>query len=94
MYFIGLPTWYCIGILAVMANQFAPTMGIEKLEPGKAIMWATLVFQLVISLVGSCRIILILAKTILYMLLFHYYRCFTFIRRYGKNRYQLLFVHG
>ena len=38
--FIGLPTWYCIGILAVMANQFAPAMGIEKLEPGKAIMWA------------------------------------------------------
>jgi MFS family permease len=38
--FIGLPTWYCIGILAVMTNQFAPAMGIEKLEPGKAIMWA------------------------------------------------------
>ncbi len=37
---IGLPTWYCIGILAVMANQFAPAMGIESLNPGKAIMWA------------------------------------------------------
>ncbi len=37
---IGLPTWYCIGILALMANQFADAMGIENLVPGKAIMWA------------------------------------------------------
>jgi MFS family permease len=37
---VGLPTWYCIGILAVLANQFAPEMGIESLNPGKAIMWA------------------------------------------------------
>ncbi|MGH2666482.1 MFS transporter [Flavobacterium sp.] len=37
---IGLPTWYCIGILAVMANQFAPVMGITSITPGKAIMWA------------------------------------------------------
>ncbi len=37
---IGLPTWFCIGILAVMANQFAVVMGIENIQPGKAIMWA------------------------------------------------------
>lgn len=37
---IGLPTWFCIGILAVMANQFAPVMGISSITPGKAIMWA------------------------------------------------------
>lgn len=37
---IGLPTWFCIGILAVMANQFAPSFGITNLNPGKAIMWA------------------------------------------------------
>ncbi|NML56521.1 MFS transporter [Chryseobacterium cheonjiense] len=37
---IGLPTWYCIGILAVLANQFAPELGIIDLSPGKAIMWA------------------------------------------------------
>ncbi len=37
---IGLPTWYCIGILAMMANQFAPEMGIDTIVPGKAIMWA------------------------------------------------------
>jgi MFS family permease len=36
---IGLPTWFCIGILAVMANQFASVMGIENIVPGKAIMW-------------------------------------------------------
>ncbi len=35
-----MPTWYCIGILAVLANQFAPEMGIASLNPGKAIMWA------------------------------------------------------
>ena len=37
---IGLPTWFCIGILAVMANQFAVVMEIENIQPGKAIMWA------------------------------------------------------
>ncbi|MEW5675743.1 MFS transporter [Flavobacterium enshiense] len=37
---IGLPTWFCIGILAMMANQFAPVMGITNITPGKAIMWA------------------------------------------------------
>lgn len=37
---IGLPTWFCIGILAMMANQFAPVLGITDITPGKAIMWA------------------------------------------------------
>jgi len=37
---VGLPTWFCIGILAVLANQFAPELGIRDLDPGKAIMWA------------------------------------------------------
>ncbi|BCY28465.1 MFS transporter [Flavobacterium okayamense] len=37
---IGLPTWFCIGILAVMGNQFAPAFGIKNIDPGKAIMWA------------------------------------------------------
>lgn len=39
---IGLPTWYCIGILAVMGNQFAPVFGISNFKPGEAIMWAYL----------------------------------------------------
>jgi len=38
--FIGIPIWYCIGILVFMANQFAPEMGIASINPGKAIMWA------------------------------------------------------
>lgn len=37
---IGLPTWFCVGILAMMADQFAKPLGIENLAPGKAIMWA------------------------------------------------------
>ena len=37
--FIGIPIWYCIGILVFMANQFAPEMGIRSIDPGKAIMW-------------------------------------------------------
>ena len=37
---IGLPTWFCIGILAMMSNQFASAFGIANLNPGKAIMWA------------------------------------------------------
>lgn len=37
---IGVPIWYCIGILVLLANQFAPEMGIRSIDPGKAIMWA------------------------------------------------------
>jgi MFS family permease len=37
---IGLPTWFCIGILAVLCNQFGPALGIADLQPGQAIMWA------------------------------------------------------
>lgn len=37
---IGLPTWYCIGILAYLSNQFGEALGItEKVDPGFAIMW-------------------------------------------------------
>lgn len=38
---IGLPTWFCIGILAVFANQFGTALGIVgEIDPGKAILWA------------------------------------------------------
>ncbi len=38
---IGLPTWFCIGIIAYQANQFGDVFGItEPVEPGMAIMWA------------------------------------------------------
>ncbi|RZJ70948.1 MFS transporter [Flavobacterium sp.] len=36
---IGLPTWFCVGILATMGNQFAPSFGIAAIDPGRAIMW-------------------------------------------------------
>src|SRR5690606_16894752 len=38
---IGLPTWFCIGILAMFANEFGVAHGIsEPVKPGMAIMWA------------------------------------------------------
>ncbi len=38
---IGLPTWFCIGILAFLANEFSEELGVKgRLEPGTAIMWA------------------------------------------------------
>ena len=38
---IGLPTWFCIGILVYLSNQFGAALGItEKVIPGMAIMWA------------------------------------------------------
>lgn len=38
---IGLPTWYVIGVLVTFSGEFAEKMGIvEKVDPGKAIMYA------------------------------------------------------
>lgn len=38
---IGLPTWFCIGILASLGDQFGKAMGIKtEIDPGLAIMWA------------------------------------------------------
>lgn len=38
---IGLPTWFCIGILTYLSNEFGEALGItEKVDPGLAIMWA------------------------------------------------------
>jgi MFS family permease len=68
---IGLPTWYCIGILAMMANQFAPAFGIQNIAPGKAIMWAYVgisagdFFSGILSHLLKSR-----KKAILYMMLF------------------------
>lgn len=37
---IGLPTWFCIGILAMFGNVFGEALGIkEGISPGDAIMW-------------------------------------------------------
>ena len=38
---IGLPTWFVIGVLVTFSNDFGIAMGIkEKIDPGKAIMYA------------------------------------------------------
>jgi MFS family permease len=38
---IGLPTWFCIGILAFFANQVGKDLGIkEDVNPAQTIMWA------------------------------------------------------
>lgn len=38
---IGLPTWFCIGILATLGNQFGEAMELTAvIDPGLAIMWA------------------------------------------------------
>jgi MFS transporter, putative metabolite:H+ symporter len=38
---IGLPTWFVIGVLVTFSGEFAEKMGItEKVDPGKAIMYA------------------------------------------------------
>ncbi|MGL4629685.1 MAG: MFS transporter [Leadbetterella sp.] len=38
---IGLPTWFCIGILIYLSNKYGSELGIKgNVEPGLAIMWA------------------------------------------------------
>ncbi|MBU2018076.1 MAG: MFS transporter [Bacteroidetes bacterium] len=38
---IGLPTWFCIGILAMFGNQFGVAFGLgDSISPGECIMWA------------------------------------------------------
>lgn len=40
---IGLPTWFTIGVLVTFSGEFGERMGItEKIDPGKAIMFAYL----------------------------------------------------
>ena len=36
---IGLPVWYAIGILVTFSDKFGKELGIEGIEPGKAIMY-------------------------------------------------------
>ncbi|MBL7887683.1 MAG: MFS transporter [Flavobacterium sp.] len=68
---IGLPTWYCIGILAMMANQFAPEMEITSIVPGKAIMWAYIGISIGDFASGFISHLLhSRKKAILYMMLF------------------------
>ena len=50
---IGLPTWFVIGILVTFSNNFAIEFGIkEKIDPGKAIMFAYAAISLGDILIG------------------------------------------
>jgi MFS transporter, putative metabolite:H+ symporter len=50
---IGLPTWFVIGVLVTFSSEFAVQMGIkEKIDPGKAVMFAYAAISLGDILVG------------------------------------------
>jgi MFS family permease len=68
---IGVPIWYCIGILVFMANQFATEMGIVKIDPAKAILW-TYIFASVGDFASGfiSNMLHSRKKTILLMMLF------------------------
>jgi len=68
---IGVPIWYCVGILVFMANQFAPEMGIAKIDPAIAILW-TYIFASVGDFASGfiSHFLHSRKKTILYMMLF------------------------
>ncbi len=36
---IGMPVWYCIGLLIFFANEFANRMGVQGITPGNAILF-------------------------------------------------------
>jgi len=50
---IGLPTWYVIGILVTFSGEFAEKMNVtEKIDPGKAVMYAYVAISIGDILVG------------------------------------------
>ncbi len=50
---IGLPTWFVIGVLVTFSSEFGKQMGItEKIDPGKAIMFAYVAISLGDVLIG------------------------------------------
>ncbi|MFM8806078.1 MAG: MFS transporter [Sphingomonadales bacterium] len=77
---IGLPTWYVIGILVTFSNDFALAFGItEKIDPGKAIMFAYAGISIGDILIGvvsqwlrsrTRALYIFYAITMLFMLLF------------------------
>lgn len=50
---IGLPTWFVIGVLVAFSNEFGKFMGIkERIDPGKAIMFAYVAISIGDILIG------------------------------------------
>lgn len=77
---IGLPTWYVIGVLVYFSSDFAREFGItEKVDPGKAIMYAYAAISLGDILIGLVSqrlrsrkkaLFIFYGITIIFMLLF------------------------
>jgi putative MFS transporter len=50
---IGLPTWYVIGLLIQVSDKFGKEFGIaEKIQPGKAVMYAYIAISIADILIG------------------------------------------
>ncbi len=77
---IGLPTWYVIGVLVYFSSDFAREFGItEKVDPGKAIMYAYAAISIGDILIGLVSqrlrsrkkaLFIFYGITVLFMLLF------------------------
>lgn len=78
--FIGLPTWFVIGILITFSKEFGEKFGIkEKIDSGKAIMYAYIAIAVTDALIGFISqwfrsrkkaMYLFYAFTILFMILY------------------------
>lgn len=50
---LGLPTWFVIGVLVTFSSEFGKQMGVvEKIDPGKAIMYAYVAISIGDILIG------------------------------------------
>ncbi|TBR19902.1 MAG: MFS transporter [Chitinophagaceae bacterium] len=69
--FIGLPTWFVIGVLVTFSSEFGKQMGIaEKIDPGKAIMYAYAAISIGDILIGFVSQWLKSRKKALYLFYF------------------------
>jgi MFS family permease len=68
---IGLPTWYVIGVLVTFSKEFGKEFGItEKIDPGKAIMYAYAAISIGDILIGFISQWLKSRKKALYLFYF------------------------
>jgi MFS family permease len=86
--FIGLPTWYVIGILVTFSNRFAQEFSIpQKIDTGKAVMFAYVAISIGDILIGLLSQYLKSRKKALYI----FYGitavgiCFFFFGLYGQS---------
>ena len=86
--FIGLPTWYVIGILVTFSNRFAQEFSIpQKIDTGRAVMFAYVAISIGDILIGLLSQYLKSRKKALYI----FYSitavgiCFFFFGLYGQS---------